>query len=97
MRKMTLCVLAVVAASTAVMACGRSQASIIAPRALSAAADELRLAETVQFSCEAGVTAGTTPDGAAADGTGVAIIGGAVWAGAVRPAGTGGDGQVSAR
>jgi hypothetical protein len=50
MRKMTLCVLAVVAASTAVMACGRSQASIIAPRALSAAADELRLAETVQFS-----------------------------------------------
>ena len=42
---------------------------------------------------EAAVPVGTTPDGGALAGTGVAIIGGAAWAGVVRPGGTGGDGQ----
>jgi hypothetical protein len=41
-------------------------------------------------------TVGTTPDGAAPVGTGVAFARGAAWAGAVRPAGTGGDGQAPA-
>ena len=46
---------------------------------------------------EAGVTVGTTADGGAAAGTGVATIGGAAWAGVVRPAGMDGDGQATAR
>jgi len=46
---------------------------------------------------EAGVTVGTTPDGGAPAGTGVAFSGGAAWAGVVRPGGTGGDGQAPAQ
>jgi hypothetical protein len=46
---------------------------------------------------EAGVTVGTTPDGGAPAGTGVALVGGAAWAGVVRPGGTGGDDQASAQ
>lgn len=42
---------------------------------------------------EADVTVGTTADGGAQAGTGVAIVGGAAWAGVVRSGGTGGDGQ----
>jgi hypothetical protein len=46
---------------------------------------------------EATVTAGTTPDGEAPAGTGVASVGGAAWAGVVQWGGAGGDGQDSAR
>jgi hypothetical protein len=45
---------------------------------------------------EASDTVGTTPDGAAPVGTDVAFARGAAWAGAVRPAGKGGDGQAPA-
>jgi hypothetical protein len=46
---------------------------------------------------EAGVIVGTTEDGGVEAGTGVAITGGAAWAGVVLPGGAGGDGQASAR
>ena len=42
---------------------------------------------------EVGVTVGTTTDGGAPAGTGVAFVRGAARAGVVRPGGTGGDGQ----
>jgi hypothetical protein len=46
---------------------------------------------------EAGVTVGTAPDGGAPAGIGVAISGGAAWAGVVHSGGTGGEGQAIAQ
>ena len=55
----------------------------------------LRLLSKRSSSCgTGGVIVGTTADGVAPAGTGVASIGGAARAGAVPPGGAGGDGRV---
>jgi hypothetical protein len=98
MRKLSLWVLAIAAASASVATTGtRSQAGLVAPIGWREAADTLRPTETVQFTWRGQRYSGTTSDGEAPAGTGVALAGGAAWAGVVRPGGTAGDGRATAQ
>jgi hypothetical protein len=95
MRKLILWGVAIAAASAAVTTTGgRSQAGVIAPLGLRVSFFLRKLSNSLG---EAGVTVGTTADGGALAGTGVAIVRGAAWAGVVRSGGTGGGGQATTK
>ena len=96
MRKLTLWVITIAAASAAVTTTGsRSQAGVIAPLGLREAADDLLLTETVQFTWGGRRYCWYNAGWRGPAGTSVAFVCGAASAGVARPGGTDGDGQVA--